>query len=118
LYARYLYATGRSSLRPGLAVALNIEDLVKDAAASRIHVVEDGVLRSSEATQYRPRPFLLSPRTREAIADYLKVARTDGWLEDPKRLEARSGSPRTIAAPSSACLSEPPCRPGTRSRKA
>ena len=82
-----MYLLWDGALRPGLAVALNIDDLVKDAAASRIQVVEDGVLPSSEATQYRPRPFLLSPRAREAIADYLKAARTDGWLEDPKRLE-------------------------------
>ena len=37
--------------------------------------------------QYRPRPFLVSPRARDASADYLKVARSDGWLANPKRLE-------------------------------
>jgi hypothetical protein len=43
-------------------------------------------LPPSAANQYRPRPFLISPRARDAIADYLKVARSDGWLAKPKRL--------------------------------
>jgi len=83
----FMYLLWDGALRPGLAVALNIEDIVKDAAATRIHVLEEAALRPSEATQYRPRPFLISPRARDAIADYLKVARSDGWLTNPKRLE-------------------------------
>ncbi len=83
----FMYLLWDGALRPGLAVALNIEDVVKDPVASRIHVLDEAVLRSSEATQYRPRPFLISPRARDAIADYLKVARRDGWLASSKRLE-------------------------------
>lgn len=83
----FVYLLWDGALRPGLAVALNIEDVVKDPAASRIHVLEEAALRPSEATQYRPRPFLISPRTRDAIADYLKLVRSDGWLANAKRLE-------------------------------
>jgi len=83
----FMYLLWDGALRPGLAVALNVEELVKDPAASRIHVVEEAVLRSSEATQYRPRPFLISPRARSAIADYLKTARSESWLASSKRLE-------------------------------
>jgi len=83
----FIYVLWDGALRPGIATALNVEDIVKDPAASRIQVVEETVLRPSEATQYRPRPFLLSPRSRGAIVDYLKAARSEGWLANSSRLE-------------------------------
>lgn len=83
----FTYLLWDGALRPGLAVALNIEDLVKDPDASRIQVVESAALRPIEATQDPPRPFLISPRARGAIADYLKVARSQGWLATTNRLE-------------------------------
>lgn len=83
----FMYLLWDGALRPGLAVGLNIEEVVKDPAATRIQVIEEAALRASEATQYRPRPFLISPRARDAIADYLKVARSEGWLANVKRLE-------------------------------
>jgi integrase len=83
----FMYLLWDGALRPGLAVALDIEDVVKDPVASRIQVLEEAVLHSCEATQYRKRPFLISPRARDAIAAYLKVARSEGWLASPKRLE-------------------------------
>jgi integrase len=83
----FIYLLWDGALRPGLVVGLNIEEVVKNPAASRIHVLEEAALPPSAANQYRPRPFLISPRARDAIADYLKAARSDGWLANPKRLE-------------------------------
>lgn len=83
----FIYVLWDGALRPGMATALNIQDVVKDPASSRIQVVDEAVLRPSEATQYRPRPFLLSPRSRGAIADYLKAVRSSGWLANAARLE-------------------------------
>lgn len=83
----FIYVLWDGALRPGLAVSLDIEDVVKGASASRIHVLEEAVLRPSEATRYRPRTFLISPRSRDAIADYLKAVRSEGWLANAARLE-------------------------------
>jgi integrase len=82
----FIYVLWDGALRPGMAIGLNMEDVVKDPSG-RIQIVEDATLRPSEATQYRPRPFLLSPRSRGAIADYLKAVRSDGWLANGSRLE-------------------------------
>ena len=83
----FMYVLWDGALRPGLAVALNVEDVVKEPGSTRIQVLEEAELHACEATRYRPRPFLISPRARDAIADYLKVARSDGWLANPKRLQ-------------------------------
>src|SRR5688500_2863528 len=76
----FVYLLWDGALRTGAAIWLNIEEVVRDSAGSRIHVVEQGVLRPCEGNKYRRRPFDMTDRTRAAIADYLKVARSDGWL--------------------------------------
>jgi integrase len=83
----FLYVLWDGALRPGLAIALNIEEVVKEPSSSRIHIVEEAVLRPIEPTLYRERPFLLSPRSRDAIADYLKAVRSGGWLANAARLK-------------------------------
>ena len=44
-------------------------------------------LRPCEGNRYRKRPFLMSDRAREAMAEYLRLARSDGWLANSSRLE-------------------------------
>jgi hypothetical protein len=83
----FVYLLWDGALRTGPAIWLDIEEVVKDPRASRIQVVQEAELRSCEATRYRKRPFLMSDRAREAIADYLKVARSEGWLAHSPRLE-------------------------------
>ena len=81
----YLLLDG--ALRTGAAVMLNIEDVVRDPASQRIHVLEEATMRPCEANKYRKRTFVMSDRARAGIADYLKEARTAGWLARPSRLQ-------------------------------
>lgn len=83
----FVYLLWDGALRTGAAIWLNIEEVVRDSAGSRIHVVEQAVLRPCEGNKYRRRPFDMTDRTRAAIADYLKVARSDGWLASGSRLK-------------------------------
>jgi len=78
----FVYLLWDGALRTGSAIVLNIEDIVRDSAGSRIHVLERATMRACEANRYRPRPFEMTERARAAIADYLKVARHEGWLTD------------------------------------
>jgi len=43
-------------------------------------------MRACEGNKYRERRFVMSDRTREAIADYLREARSGGWLKNASRL--------------------------------
>jgi hypothetical protein len=83
----FVYLLWDGALRTGSAIWLNMEEVVKDPHASRIQVVQEAMWRSCEANRYRARPVFMSDRAREAIADYLKVARSDGWLADKSSLE-------------------------------
>ncbi len=68
------------AVRTRVALALNIEEVVKNPSAKRITVLRAVEQRPCEANRYRGRRFVMSERTRHAIADYLGVAREDGWL--------------------------------------
>jgi hypothetical protein len=83
----FVYLLWDGALRTGAAVCLNVEEVVKDPNATRIHVVEEPVMRPCEGNGYRERRFLMSERTRGAIADYLKEARRGEWLAKGSRLE-------------------------------
>lgn len=83
----FIYLLWDGALRTGAAIWLNIEEVVKDRTASRIHVVEEPVMRPCEGNKYRERRFVMSERARDAIADYLKEARRGGWLANGSRLE-------------------------------
>jgi integrase len=83
----FVYLLWDGALRTKAAVWLNAEELVKDSSASRVHVVKQATQRACEGNQYRARTFLLSDRARDAIADYLKVARSEDWLANGERLE-------------------------------
>jgi len=76
----FVYLLWDGALRTGSAIALNIEEVVRDSVGSRIHVVEQATLRACEANRYLPRSFEMTERARAAIADYLKVARKEGCL--------------------------------------
>lgn len=83
----FVYLLWDGALRTKAAVWLNAEELVKDPSASRVHVVKQAVQRPCEGNQYRERAFLLSDRARDAIADYLKAARDEGWLANGDRFK-------------------------------
>jgi site-specific recombinase XerD len=83
----FVYLLWDGALRTGAAIWLNVEEVVKDRTASRIHVVEEPVMRPCEGNKYRERRFVMSERSRDAIADYLRAARRDGWLANASRLE-------------------------------
>jgi integrase len=83
----FVFLLWDGALRTGAAIWLDIEDVVRDPAASRIHVVQRAVLRPCEGNKYRGRSFEMTDRTRAAIADYLRVARSDGWLANGSRLK-------------------------------
>ena len=83
----FIYMLWDGALRTGTAIWLNIEEVVKDRTSSRIHVVEEPVMRPCEGNKYRERRFVMSERARDAVADYLKEARRDGWLANASRLE-------------------------------
>jgi len=68
------------------AAVTNAEEVVEDPRASRIRIVEEVAQRSCEGNNYRARTFLMSDRTRSALADYLKVVRSGGWLAKSDRL--------------------------------
>jgi site-specific recombinase XerD len=83
----FVYLLWDGALRTGAAIWLNIEEVVKDPTVSRIHVVQEPVMRPCEGNKYRERRFVMSDRAREAIADYLREARSGGWLANASRLE-------------------------------
>jgi hypothetical protein len=83
----FVYLLWDGALRTGAALWLDIEEVVKDPKASRIHVVQEPVMRPCEGNKYRERRFVMSDRARDAIADYLKEARSGGWLANGSRLE-------------------------------
>jgi len=83
----FVYLLWDGALRTGAALWLNIEEVVKDPAVSRIHVVQEPVMRPCEGNKYRERRFVMSDRARDAIADYLREARRGGSLANGSRLE-------------------------------
>jgi hypothetical protein len=83
----FVYLLWDGAMRTGAAIWLNIEEVVKDPKASRIHVVEEPVMRPCEGNKYRERRFVMGTRTRDAIADYLREARRGGFLANASRLE-------------------------------
>src|SRR5688500_9492461 len=83
----FVYLLWDGAVRTKTAVWLNIEEVVEDPRASRIQVVQEVVQRPCEGNDYKGRTFLMSDRTRGALVDYLKVARSGGWLAKADRLE-------------------------------
>lgn len=79
----FVYLLWDGALRTGAAVSLNVEQVVQDSAGSRIHVVEQATLRPRESER-TPRSFEMTDRARAAIADYLKIARSEGALVDAR----------------------------------
>jgi len=92
------------SIRTKAALALNAEDVVEDPTANRIVVRSAVKERPCEANRYRSREFVLSARTRSALADYLRVLRTGGWLptgrlQGPLFVSSTgTGSPKRISS--------------------
>jgi hypothetical protein len=74
------------SLRTSGALALNVEDVVKDPKARRPTVLKTIVQRACEANDYQARKIALSARAQDAIADYLRGAQLRGSLP-PQRLQ-------------------------------
>jgi integrase len=74
------------SVRTSGALALNVEDVVKDPKARRPTVLKTIEQRPCEANSYRARPIALSARAQDAIADYLRGAQLRGLLP-PQRLQ-------------------------------
>lgn len=83
----FVYLLWDGALRTKAAVWLNAEEVVKDPTAARIHVVQEAVQRPCEGNKYSERRFLMSDRARDAIASYLKAARSGGWLANGERFE-------------------------------
>ena len=83
----FVYLLWDGAMRTGAAIWLDIEEVVKDPAASRIHVVPQAVQRPCEANRYKAKSFEMTDRARGAIADYLRGARSEGWLANGTRLE-------------------------------
>ena len=83
----FVYLLWDGALRTGAALWLDIEEVVKGPTVSRIHVVQEPVMRPCEGNKYRERRFVMSDRARDAIADYLREARRGGWLASGSRLE-------------------------------
>ena len=82
----FVYLLWDGALRTKAAVWLNAEEVVEDPRASRIRIVEKIAQRSCEGNNFRAHTFLISDRTRGALADYLKVVRSGGWLAKSDRL--------------------------------
>jgi hypothetical protein len=76
----FVYLLADGVLKTKAAIWLNAEEVVQDPSGKRIRVVQEAVQRPSEANQYRKRKILMTDRTREAIAEYLAVARNEGWF--------------------------------------
>jgi len=68
------------AVRTSEALALNIEEVVKDSRSRRPAVVLVIEQRPRVENDYRGRSIVLSPRTQDAIRDYLEAARDGGWL--------------------------------------
>ena len=82
----FVYLLWDGALRTGAAIWLNIEEVAREASG-RIQVAQQAVLRPSEGNRYRGREVVMSDRARDAIADYLKFARAEGWLAKASRLK-------------------------------
>ena len=74
------------SVRTSGALALNVEDVVKDPKARRPTVLKKIIQRACQANDYRARTIALSARAQDAIADYLRGAQLRGLLP-PQRLQ-------------------------------
>jgi integrase len=74
------------SVRTSGALALNVEDVVKDPKSRRLTVLRTIVQRPCEANDNRARSIALSARAQDAMADYLRGAQQQGVLP-PQRLQ-------------------------------
>jgi hypothetical protein len=68
------------AVRTRVALALNAEEVVKDPSAPRLKVLKLVQQRPCEANRHTERTFVMSERAQNAIADYLRVVREQGWL--------------------------------------
>lgn len=68
------------SVRTSGALALNVEDVVKDPKARRPTILKTVVQRACEANGHEARTIVLSARTQDAIEDYLRGAQLRGLL--------------------------------------
>jgi integrase len=72
-------------LSVGAATRLRCEQVVPDA--SLLRVTKEMVLGPSAETKYRQRRIYVSQRAREALVDYLRVARAEGRLAGGKQFK-------------------------------
>jgi hypothetical protein len=80
--------TSRQHLRRARCVTKGARRVRRGARGNLLGVDPGKAPRAhSPEPTFPRRQFLISPRARDAIADYLKVARRDGWLASSKRLE-------------------------------
>lgn len=68
------------SVRTSEALALNVEEVVKDSRSRRPAVVQVIQQRPRVDNAYRGRSIVISSRTQDAIKEYLEAAREGGWL--------------------------------------
>jgi integrase len=73
------------SVRTSGALALNVEDVVRNPKARRPLVLKEIVQQPCKANNYDARTIALSSRTQNAIEDYLRGAQLRGLLQ-PQRL--------------------------------
>ena len=67
------------------ALELNVEEVVRNPAAPRIRVQMEVHQRPNDSNRYRGRDFLMTEPARQALADYIKVARAEGWFRGGKK---------------------------------
>ncbi len=72
------------AVRTKHAVSLNAEDVVKSPKSRRITVAQEAVQPPREANKYKGLRFFMTDQARDALADYLRVVRRDGWLPSPE----------------------------------
>ncbi|HMJ11053.1 MAG TPA: hypothetical protein VK524_06575 [Polyangiaceae bacterium] len=76
----FVYLLWDGTVRTKAALSLQTQDVVADPKALR---VSKQILQPPcEGNRFRELHFHVSDRTRDAIADYLRVARNEGWLSN------------------------------------
>jgi integrase len=68
------------SVRTSGALAMNVEDVVRDPGARRVSVLKRVVQPARDENGHRQRSFVVSARAQQAIADYVRAVRYGGWL--------------------------------------
>jgi integrase len=74
----FVYLLWDGTLRTKAALSLRAQDVVPDPTVLRVS--KEIVQPPCEGNRFRELHFHVSHRTRDAIADYLRAARRDGWL--------------------------------------